>query len=257
MTPRERLQWLVQEMRWSKIESISVNESIASCILLAAVMEQGLAADPQAQHVACVLLLHNSSHVRSQFYLSFASLSPTAAAALHDSLFPLLLQQYAQETVLRDACLRVLVRFASLAHASPALSAFLASLVDTLAAMDTRQQLHALEFLRLLPASLSAPHRHTLLLMLPFFLSREDCVVAAFFALLQTWCPVFTLEERTALLRGVGRSPEGQDVMLSLCQQLGAKEDLAEEDRRRMGRYLCESLDWGMDSVRASGEGDG
>ena len=117
--------------------------------------------------------------------------------------------------------------------------------------------LHALEFLRLLPASLSAPHRHTLLLMLPFFLSREDCVVAAFFALLQTWCPVFTLEERTVLLRGVGSNPEGQDVMLSLCQQLGAKEDLAEEDRRRMGRYLCESLDWGMDSVRASGEGDG
>ena len=256
MTPRERLQRLVQEMRWSKIESISVNESIASCILLAAVMEQDLAADPQAQHVACVLLLHNSSHVRSQFYLSFASLSPMAAAALHDSLFPLLLQQYAQETVLCDACLRVLVRFASLAHASPALSAFLASLVDTLAAMDTRQQLHALEFLRLLPASLSAPHRHTLL-MLPFFLSREDCVVAAFFALLQTWCPVFTLEERTVLLRGVGSNPEGQDVMLSLCQQLGAKEDLAEEDRRRMGRYLCESLDWGMDSVRASGEGDG
>ena len=59
------------------------------------------------------------------------------------------------------------------------------------------------------------------------------------------------------LLRGVVSNPEGQDVMLSLCQQLGAKEDLAEEDRRRMGRYLCESLDWGMDSVRASGEGDG
>ena len=93
--------------------------------------------------------------------------------------------------------------------------------------------------------------------MLPFFLSREDCVVAAFFALLQTWCSVFTSEERAALLRGVGSSPEGQDVMLSLCQQLGAKEDLAEEDRLRMGRYLCESLDWGMDSVRASGEGDG
>lgn len=257
MTPRERLQWLVHEMRWPKIESISVNESIASCILLAAAVEQGLAADPQAQHVARVLLLHNSSHVRSQFYLAFASLSPAAAAALHDSLFPLLLQQYAQETVLRDACLRVITRFASLAHASPALTTFLSSLMNTLAAMDTRQQLHALELLRLLPASLSAQHHHTLLLMLPFFLSREACVVAAFFALLQTWCPVFTPEERAALLRGVGSSPEGQDVVLSLCQQLGTKEDLAEEDRRRVGRYLCESLDWGMDSVRASGEGDG
>ena len=257
MRRRERLRWLMREMRWPAAETLSVNESITSCILLSAVVEQGLASDPLLQHAARVLVLHNSSHVRSQFYLSFSSLSPTAVTQLHTSLFPLLLQQYTHETVLRDACLRVISRFASFASASPSLSLFLASLVASLASMDTRQQLHALELLRTLPASLTASHRHTLLLMLPFFLSREACVVSSYFALLQSWCPVFTAEERTTLIQTMGCSPEGHDVVLSLCQQLEAKEDLGEEDRKRMGKYLCESLDWGMESVGEIRESDG
>lgn len=46
-------------------------------------------------------------------------------------------------------------------------------------------------------------------------------------------------------------------MVLSLCQQLEAKEDLGEEDRKRMGKYLCESLDWGMESVGEIRESDG
>lgn len=122
------MHWLFQQLRWSEIGLISVNECVSSCIIAEAVVEAGHPLDLTVQRVLRCLLQHRSSQVRGQFYLSFAS---PHAAALYPALFESLLAQYLEEApALKDACLRVIAQLVPLVRVSVELSGELSEVLS-------------------------------------------------------------------------------------------------------------------------------
>ena len=122
------MHWLFQQLRWSEIGLISVNECVSSCIVAEAVVEAGHPLDLTVQRVLRCLLQHRSSQVRGQFYLSFAS---PHAAALYPALFESLLAQYLEEApALKDACLRVIAQLVPLVTVDVELSVELSEVLN-------------------------------------------------------------------------------------------------------------------------------
>ena len=133
------MHWLFQQLRWSEIGLISVNECVSSCIIAEAVVEAGHPLDLTVQRVLRCLLQHRSSQVRGQFYLSFAS---PHAAALYPALFESLLAQYLEEApALKDACLRVIAQLVPLVRVSVELSGELSEQLSGKSSKETSEWL--------------------------------------------------------------------------------------------------------------------